>query len=207
MDGWTQARARRTRYRVTPRCSAMRRCDQPERLRRRARPSVDSVAHRSTRSGSRRAASTRARIDVVTCFSAVGCIATDGPSAPLPPEYRYRSSRVKFGRRGVDQGANLSRPGLTLRHPGQTPVQPCTTVCLTVTQGPRSLGITGPSLPLDTPLVHLGQAGATPEGGRPVAAYSVRPLTFWDQKSAHLRPPPFADVSHNSIQVNIGVHS
>jgi hypothetical protein len=82
----------------------------------------------------------------------------------------------------VDQGVNLSRPGRNLRHPVQTPCPACVTACLTVTQGPKSLGITGPSLPLDTPLVHLGQAGATPEGGTPAAAYSVRHLTFWDQK-------------------------
>jgi hypothetical protein len=82
----------------------------------------------------------------------------------------------------VDQGVNLSRPGLTLRPLPKPPVQPCTPVCLTVTQGPKSLGITGPSLPLDTPLVRSGQAGATPEGGTPAAAYSVRHLTFWDQK-------------------------
>jgi hypothetical protein len=74
----------------------------------------------------------------------------------------------------VDQGVNLSRPGRSLRHPVQTPCPACVTACLTVTQGPKSLGITGPSLPLDTPLVHLGQAGATPEGGKPAAAYQIR---------------------------------
>ena len=54
----------------------MRRWLHPERLRRRVRPSVDSVAQRSTRSGSSKAASTRARTDVVIGFSAVGFIAT-----------------------------------------------------------------------------------------------------------------------------------
>jgi hypothetical protein len=38
-----------------------------------------------------------------------------GPLALLLPQYKHRSSRVKFGGRSVNQGANLSHPGLTLR--------------------------------------------------------------------------------------------
>ena len=122
-----QAKARRTRYRVTPRWAAMRRWLQPERLRRRARPSVDSMAHKSTRSGSSRAASTRARIDVVTCFSAVGCIATldlrPRCSLTIASRVGLVSTRgeagVKFGGPRCMSWAHLSRPGRSLRHPGQ----------------------------------------------------------------------------------------
>jgi hypothetical protein len=51
--------------------------------------------------------------------------------------------------------------------PGQTPCPACVPAYLTGTQWLRPLGTTGLCPPLDTPRVHFGQAGATPEGGVP----------------------------------------
>jgi hypothetical protein len=83
----------------------------------------------------------------------------------------------------VDQGVNLSRPGLTLRPLPKPPVQPCTPVCLTVTQGPKSLGITGPSLPLDTPLVHLDKRERPRRGVRPLPPIALGTSHFGTKKS------------------------